>query len=235
VSSLRRAREAQVAVPAEVLRPAVAPAAPLFDWRRLVASPLTVLVMVSMALGLLAGGLGAAYVHGRPSAFRSDATLLIDQGPALGAAPDSSEILKLARLRIKYAGIVDSVFFEQPVADRMRLPLRVVQRALTTTVDPGTLVLRMSATMPDPAQARQLVQTAAQYLVSFVRQEQDAYDVPRAQQIDFAVLTPSTPAVRTAPDPGRTALVGVVLFVVVSVVGFRSTEAVRRHSRRLRS
>jgi uncharacterized protein involved in exopolysaccharide biosynthesis len=221
-------------------RPAFLPASPATDvrvrstsrWRRVLDSPVAVVALLAVATAILAGGGAGAYEYSRPTTYRSDAVLLIDQPAAIAISGSDGVILKLARLKVKYVGIISSQAFQQPVSDVTGMPLATVHSALQATNDPTSLLLHVDATMADAADAQRLAEAAARELVVYTRQEQTEARVPNVEQVTFTIVTPATPAVRVTPDRQRAALVGLFTFVAVLIVGALVADLLRRRYQR---
>ena len=112
------------------------------------------------------------------------------------------------------------------------MPLGTVHAAVQATNDPASLLLHVDATMGDPAQAQRLAEAAARELVVYTHQEQTEARIPNVEQVMFTIVTPATPAARVTPNRSRAALVGVVVFVAVLIVGALVADLVRRRYQR---
>lgn len=203
-----------------------------YRWRRLADSPVAMVVLLAVAAAILAGGGAAAYEASRPTTYRSDAVLLIDQPAAIAVSGNDGVILKLARLKVKYVGIISSQEFQQPVAVTTGIPLGAVHAALQATNDPTSLLLHVDATMGNAADAQRLAEAAARALVLYTHQEQTEARIPNIEQVTFTIVTPATPAARVTPNRPRAALVGVVVFIAVLIVGALVADLVRRRYQR---
>src|SRR4051812_33357702 len=142
--------------------------------RRILASPGLSLALVMVTLGLLAGGLTAYYEYTRPPTYRSTAALLIDQPHQIATALDDGVVNKLARVRVKYVGLVGTEGFDRPLATQTGQSLGVVHNAVRATADPDSLLVLMSATLRNPSDAEALATAAADYLVSSTSSDQTA-------------------------------------------------------------
>jgi capsular polysaccharide biosynthesis protein len=218
----------------QTLPPATRPATTIAPSRRgLLTSPALMLAIMALVVGILAGGFTAYYEYTRPATYQSGVVLLIDQTSALSTGADVGVVTKLSQLRIKYAGIVRTQVFAQPVADATGLPIGLVHHALKASVDPTSLLLGISATTKDPAQAKTIAEAAGNELVSYTQQEQDAVNVPKKLQVTFTVVTPAGDAVRVTPDRSRAKLVGLFVFLAITLAGLLGADLLRRRRRQV--
>lgn len=194
-------------------------------------SPMTVFVLIALAVSVLAGGLTAYYEYTRPAVYQSSSTLLIDQVPAIAASGDDGILAKLSRLRFKYAGIVTTEAFAAPVAQQAGLPVGVVHAALVPGADATSLLLTISARTGSAPRSRLIAQIAAEQMVTYVQTEQVAAKIPAAQQVTFSVVSPAGAAARVAPNHRRAELVGVLVFLAVMVGSLLAASLVRTDRR----
>jgi capsular polysaccharide biosynthesis protein len=199
--------------------------------RRALGSPALMLAILALVLGILAGGFTAYYEYTRPATYRSSTVMLIDQPATISASSDVGVVSKLSQLRIKYVGIVKTEIFAQPVADQTGLPIGLVLHSLTATADPTSLLVLISSTTRDPAQAHTIAEAAANELTTYVKTEQEVASVPPRRQITFTVATPATNPVRVTPDRPRAKLVGLFVFIAITIVGFLGADLLRRRRR----
>lgn len=200
--------------------------------RRFLGSPAMMLVLIALAIGVLAGGLTAYYEYTRPATYRSTAVLLIDQTNAIASSADDGVINKLSRLRLKYVGIAQTLVFDQPVAAEAGLPVGLVHAALSPSFDPTSLLVRISATMPRAGDAQHLAELAAQRLVTYTQDEQSGAGIAPKDAVTFTIVSPATSAERVTPDRRRAALVGVFIFVAITIVGVLGADLLRRRQQR---
>jgi capsular polysaccharide biosynthesis protein len=200
--------------------------------RRILDSPAAMLALIALAIGVLAGGLTAYYEFTRPTTYRSTAVLLIDQANAIASSQDDGVVNKLSRLRVKYVGIAQTLVFDQPVAAQAGLPVGTVHQALAPSFDAASLLVRIAATMPRPADARRLAEVAAQQLVTYTQEEQNAAGIASKDAVTFTIVSPATSAQRVTPDRQRAALVGVFVFFAITIVGLLGADLLRRRQQR---
>lgn len=179
-------------------------------------------ILAVAALLLLTGGVAAFTIADRT--YQASATLTIDQVQGIAIADGPSIIEKLSRLRVKYAGIIGTRAFSEPVAERAGVPVDDVADALFTNVPPVALVMSVGARDDDPEVARTVAQAAAEHLVAFVEREQEQAGIPADLRFEFRILTPATDSVPLARPVRRVGLVaaglGILLAVTAAVVRF---------------
>lgn len=175
-------------------------------------APLGLLV----AAAVLAGG-GVAAAAMSETRFASASSVAIDQVRGIVIAESPSILEKLSRLRFKYAGLIGTREFSDPVAERLGLPTGVVSRALYAEANPASLVMVVGARSSDADTARSIAQAAGEYLVEYVAAEQEAAGIPPELRFEFRVVTPAYPAVALDEPMRRAGLVAVGLAVVAGV------------------
>lgn len=154
------------------------------------------LALALAVAGLLCGVAAALLWLVLPPAavYESSATLLIDQVRAVSLADDAGLIDKLGRLRFKYAGIVTTQLFTEPLAQELGRPEPAVRGALFARVDPASLLMEVGARGGDPQGVLALAGAAAEHLTEYVRSEQAAAGVAPDDTYTMAIVTPATPA-----------------------------------------
>ena len=193
-------------------------------------APWVMLAVLSLVIGLLAGALVAWYANTRTPLFASRATLLIDQQPAVFQSGDEGLLGKLSRLRYKYVGLVHTETFAKPVADDAGLPLLAVEAGLSAAANPNDLLVVVTASMTDAADAHRVAELAADHLVRYVQQEQFDAKIPASDQVTFSVVSPATRPEQIEPSGKKVALEGVIAFLVITVAGAVGADVMRRRS-----
>jgi capsular polysaccharide biosynthesis protein len=213
-SPLRRRRHRATAVADEH-----APAAEgTTDLRRLGASRryLVLLGLGALAAGLIVGVLAAFATRSTTPTFQSQALLEIDQPHALAVSADDGVIAKLSRLRFKYAGLLRTQTFAEPIATKLALPVGLVANALYSGVDPETLVIAIGAKTHNRDQTQKIAIAGAQELINYTKREQAKLNIPVADEVSFTLVTPASPAVKVSPTHKRIVLVALGAFVFVT-------------------
>ena len=196
--------------------------------RRRANGPIAALLLAVLVCAILAGAYVAYYQTNRPAVYRSTATLLIDQPPALFATGNEGVIGKLAELRIKYTSLVPSHEFAVPVAQQAGLPLGKVQGSMSAVADLNTLLITLSAQSSSPTNARTIAQTAATYLSHYIANEQSALGVKTKDQVTLTVVTPAGAGIKQGPSNRKAVLEGAAAFAGVAVVGVFIADLARR-------
>lgn len=183
---------------------------------------LALLVLGALAAGLVIGLAAAIATKHTTPTFQSQAMLEIDQPHALAVSADDGVIAKLSRLRYKYAGLLRTQTFAQPIAAKTKLPVGTVANALYSGVDPQTLVLAVGAKAHNKDQTYRIAVAAGQELIDYTRHEQSQLNIAPVDQVTFTLVTPASQPVRISPTHQRIVLVGVgaFLFVTAGTIGF---------------
>jgi capsular polysaccharide biosynthesis protein len=186
-------------------------------------------LLLVVALLAIAGGFGAAaYNESRPKVFVASVVLIIDQEPALTQARDDGIISKLLRLRLKYADIVTTTSFADPLAAQLALSPATVHGALSAVAPPGSLLMTLSARADDPGVARTIATGAGTSLHDTLQRQQESLGVKPIDQVTLTVVTPARNGQQTAPRRSRSALLGVGVAVTILLLGVVLLDAARR-------
>ena len=219
-SPLRR-RSRTTAVADEPTRPStdhapVDEAPTVIKRRRVSRRYLVLLTLAALAAGLVVGLIAAFAVKGTTPTFQSQALLEIDQPHALAVSADDGVIAKLSRLRFKYAGLMRTQTFAQPIATKLNLPVGLVAGSLYSGVDSETLVIAVGAKTHNRTQTEQIAAAGAQELIDYTQHEQSQLKIPVADEVSFTLVTPASPAVKVSPTHQRIVLVALGAFVFVT-------------------
>ena len=187
-----------------------------------------VILVLTLLLAGVGGAGAAAYNESRAKVYRSTAVMFIDQEPALTQSRNDGLLSKLVRLRLKYADIVTTTVFSDPLADSLSLPPGQVHGALSAFAPPSSMLMSVTATTGDPALAERIATAAAQSLHDNLQQQQTSLGVPASQQVTLTVVTPARAGVKTSPRRSRSLLLGVGVAVSLLVVGGVLADAARR-------
>jgi capsular polysaccharide biosynthesis protein len=173
---------------------------------------------IALAGALLVGALAAAIAGINASratpTYQSIAALSIDQPGAIALSTDDGVISKLSRLRAKYAGLIRTQTFAQPVADELGLPVGSVIRSVSAAADPASLILLIGARASNAETAHAIAAAVADHVVEYVDDEQTANGIQDPRRVSFSVVTPASNAVKTSPTDRRVALISVGAFVL---------------------
>jgi capsular polysaccharide biosynthesis protein len=177
---------------------------------------LVLLGLGALAAGLIVGVLAAFATKSATPTFQSQALLEIDQPHALAVSADDGVIAKLSRLRFKYAGLLRTQTFAEPIATKLALPVGLVANALYSGVDSETLVIAIGAKTHNRDQTQQIAVAGAQELIDYTKHEQAKLNIPVADEVSFTLVTPASPAVKVSPTHKRIVLVALGAFVFVT-------------------
>ncbi len=180
---------------------------------------------------MLGGAYLGYYQASRPQVYRSTATLLIDQRPALFATGSEGVIGELSQLRIKYTSLVGTQAFAAPVAQQAGLPLRDVAGTLSATADLNTLLITVSARSSSAQRAHTIAKTASTYLSDYIAHEQSGLGVKPKDQVSLTVVTPASNGAKVAPSVKKALLEGAAVFAAIAVVGAFLADLIRRRRR----
>ncbi len=201
---------------------------PADDWQRRVVRALGMTPRLAVVLGLIVAALlsltGAWSVMRAQTTWRSTAVMLIDDPPALATAGDDGQLLKLDGLRLKYAALVSTDLFAQPVATQLHLPVGDVLGSVTAIVPNESLLMDVTATWSTPRVAQRLAQSMAGEVNSFVTYESEAYNIPNVDRYTFIVIDPATAATADRPSHAHALTLAVGLAVAGFAVTFVATQ-----------
>ena len=186
--------------------------------------PRVAMLVIAFIAVLIGGVVGVLTERSAPSAgsgtYRSQTTLLFDQLHAVASSGDAGVLAKLSLLRVKYVDLLQTSAITGPVARKTGLPEPTVRGALQATAPPAQFVLAVTATLAQPAQARELATAAADELIAYNQHEQSSAGIPADQQVTISVVSPAQPATQVAASRrravayGAAAAVGAALLVV---------------------
>lgn len=158
-------------------------------------------VLVGVVVGVLVAiALGVLIASGTPT-YRSTALLSIDEPQALAASDDAGVIDKLSRLRAKYVGLVGTTRITEPVASALGVDAGSLHLAATAT--PDDLLIHVSATSSDRAQAHRVADALAAALVTYVQNEQQSESIAAPRQVQLAVVEPADAGIKVDPQGAR--------------------------------
>jgi capsular polysaccharide biosynthesis protein len=188
------------------------------------------MVVAALATGILAALVAGVTTLGTTPTYRSQALLAIDQPGAIAASPDDGIIAKLSRLRAKYAGLVRTQEFAEPVATELSLPVGALVTATSATADPASLLVVIRAQTHDREDAVTIAAAMSEHLVDYAATEQAATNIPANQRVSFRVVTPALPADKVSPTRERAILVASGAFLLAAGLVFAVFYVGRRNS-----
>ena len=174
---------------------------------------------IGLLLVLIATVAGFLVAAGRTPTYAAQAATLLDQPLTVAQSQDAGVVDKLSRLRLKYAGLLQSDAVVRVAANATNLRATTVSAAEFARVDDGTLLLYVGARASTAKGAERLADALAQALVDYVDLEQVKAQIAPRDRVSMQIVTPADRAVRVLPT-ARQELVsalatGMVAFVVV--------------------
>jgi len=184
--------------------------------------------VLALVAATLVGSISAAMVLREPEVHESRAVLLIDNPLAFASAGDDGTILKLDRLRTKYATLAHTQVIANPVAKTVGTSAGTVLASTDVVAAPASLSLVVAARAGRPADAVALAAAMSKAIVDYVVEEHETNSIPVADRFVFRVVQPAKFAVKTAPSARSARASGGIAFLVallVSYVGFQLLRA----------
>jgi uncharacterized protein involved in exopolysaccharide biosynthesis len=168
-------------------------------WRDAVRMPSVRNLLVALVAGLILAAGAAWGVLSQASRYYSQATLLIDNPPAIAAAHDDSPIVKLNVIRLKYAALAATPAILVPAAQAAGLRLADVRKAITFPTG-AALILVVGARTASPLLSQRVANAVADEIVVYVEHEHDQYDIPAGDRFVFTVVGRAYPGSRVSPS-----------------------------------
>lgn len=170
--------------------------------------PTLFVVLISLTASILAGAIGAGLILAQSPRYESVSTLVIDQPKAVVAAGSEGVLVKLSNLRLKYAVLLRTKVFTEPIAARVGRPPTEVARSIRSIAPAQSLAFYVTGRAPDPVMSQGLANVAAEELVAYVQREQDAAGIAAGNQIVFTIVVPADIGYRVEPKARRAGVVG---------------------------
>ena len=195
-------------------------------WRALRTAPLPGLVLaVLLAIG--AGLVGWNLNSAGTTVYSSRTVMAIDQPYGIATAGDEGILLKLETLRIKYQGLASTDAIAGPVATKLGLPITDVLAATSVALPADSLLLVVTGTWTNAADAQHLSSAMAAEINSYVKAENAQYVVPAADQFIIQTVDPTTPATAsTSSSHRKSAADAVALALVTLIVAFVAAQLI---------
>lgn len=159
------------------------------------ATGLLLRALVAAVLAVFIGSAAAAAVPDPAARYESRAVLLIDQPTRIAQSGDEGVIVKLIRLRVKYADLLRTDPLAAPVAEEVGVDLATAKSGLRAEIPVQSLLLRVVGSADDPETAQALAVAGAEVVQQYAAEEQAADDVAPADRIEFTLVD--------GADPGR--------------------------------
>jgi capsular polysaccharide biosynthesis protein len=183
-------------------------------------APLT-LAIAGLLVVLSAGAGYEVAAHRSPTYIASAATML-DQPLPVAQSQDAGVVDKLARLRLKYAGILRSDAVVDVAATAAGVSRDTVAATELARVDDGSLLLYVGASSTRSARAVKVANALAAALSAYVEHEQSAAQIAPKDRVALNVVAPARHATAILPTNRQKLLTafaaGLVAFVVLGGV-----------------
>lgn len=179
---------------------------------------------LALVAAALVGSISAALAMRGPTVYESRSVLLIDNPLAFATAGDDGTILKLDRLRTKYATLAGTQAIAGPAAKALGLGQGVVLSSTDVVAPPSSLALVVAARSARAKSAVALAAAMSTSIVDYVVQEHEANHIPPADRFAFKIVQPASFAAKTSPLPesARSAgLLGFGIALAISYVGLQ--------------
>ena len=177
---------------------------------------------VAGALVLIAMVAGYEIAARRAPTYVASAATMLDQPLPVADSQDAGVIDKLARLRLKYAGLVRSDAVVDVAAKSAKVPRDTVAATLIARVDQGSLLLYVGASSTRPGRAVTVANALATSLRAYVEHEQTRAQIAPRDRIELAIVAPARHAQAILPTRRQKLLTafgaGLVAFVVLGGV-----------------
>ena len=177
---------------------------------------------VAGALVLVAMIAGYEVAARRAPTYIASAATMLDQPLPVADSQDAGVVDKLARLRLKYAGLVRSDAVVDVAAKSVNVPRDTVAATLIARVDQGSLLLYIGASSTRPARAVAVANALATSLRAYVAHEQTRALIAPRDRIELSIVAPARHAQAILPTRRQKLLsgfgAGLVAFVVLGGV-----------------
>lgn len=164
-----------------------------------VTTPSAVNIAISIVLAAVFAAVTAGLALSATPTYSSSATLAIDQPDAIARSADTGVIEKLDRLRLKYAGLVDTLPIERGVATATGTSVDDLDGHLSARVGPESLLIHPTATATKAATASDLANALARELTTYAANEQARDGIPAEQRFVFESVEPADRADKISP------------------------------------
>ena len=179
--------------------------------------PTALSLVAAGTVGLVAAIAGMIIVLSGPTAYVSQATLLIDQPRAVAASTSEGLVVKLSRLRVKYADLAEADLVVDAVADETGIRARDVRKETFAFAPAQTLTVVAGARSDEKEQAERLAAALADELSAYAEDEQEDLDIPEEQQVVLTLIDDANEGEKVTPSARRALSVGALAFVVGAV------------------
>jgi hypothetical protein len=186
--------------------------------------------LAALIVGLLVGVLAADLTATRNPTYSSTAVLLTDQPRALSLADGDGIVLKLARLRLKYIGLVSTPVITTPVARELGRSPSNLGGMLAGIAPAQNININVVAVSADKSLAPRLAQAAAQELSAYATREQQANGIAEKDQFELTLISPASAPLASVNGKHRPIYVGVGAGILAAAAAAAASSLMRRRT-----
>ena len=193
-------------------------------------------VLTPLSLGIaallvcIAAGAGYEVAARRAPTYVAYAATMLDQPYTVAQSQDAGVVDKLARLRLKYAGILRG----DAVVDAAAPPAGVSRDTVAATelvqVDAGSLLLYVGASGTRASQAVRVANALASALSGYVTHEQRSAQIAPRDRVELTVVAPARHAAAVLPTSRQKLLTGLGTGLVAFVLLAGVLDVMRRRA-----
>jgi capsular polysaccharide biosynthesis protein len=165
-------------------------------------------VGIAVLLVVIAAVAGYEVAARRAPTYVASAATMLDQPLTIAQSQDAGVIDKLARLRLKYAGILRSDAVVNAAATSAGVSRDTVAATEVVRVDPGSLLLYVGASGTRASQAVRVANALASALSGYVTREQRSAQIAPRDRVELTVVAPARHAAAVLPTSRQKLLTG---------------------------
>ena len=174
------------------------------------------LAVGAIVVGLLVGLVASLLVKVRDPVYSSKAILLMDQPGAISLDSGDGVVLKLSRLRLKYAGLVGTNAIDASVAHRVGASPASVAGLVTATAPADNLNIVITSATPKRSQAAALAAATATALQRYLDREQASARIATNMRLRLSLIQPAEAVIESGNGDHRQAVVGIAAGVLAA-------------------
>jgi capsular polysaccharide biosynthesis protein len=201
----------------------------LLSWRGFgTLAPLS--LAIAALLVVIAAAAGYEVAARRAPTYVAYAATMLDQPLSVAQSQDAGVVDKLARLRLKYAGILRSDAVVDAAAPTAGVSRDTVAATELVRVDAGSLLLYVGASATRSSQAVKVANALASALSGYVTREQRSAQIAPHDRVQLTVLAPARHAAALLPTRRQKLLTGLGAGLVVFVLLAGVLDVLRRRA-----
>ncbi len=188
-------------------------------------------LVAALIVAFLVGALAGVVVLTRPAKFDATAAVAVDQ-PSLIASGGDRVIDKLQRLRVKYAPLLRTDVIADPLSKQLGTSPGVLRASLSATAPVDSLLIVITAHTGSRTQSQNFANKAAQFLVTYAKDEQTRDNVPAAEQFQLVVVDQARPGAKVEPTQQRAIAVTLASALIGGALAYVLLQLLRPRPRR---